>query len=137
MLGEYDFYFSRVSGYYRNTKEMFADWGMAFVLYPEFTKVHSPVTTKFFLEHLDKKPEFAKTYNYIQAAINKTPGESTGREGQLFNDMFDAIKRLMATPHHYQSVRNSALATIDDHYSWDGILTPLLRLLNHDKVKSL
>ena len=93
MLGEYDFYFSRVSGYYRNTKEMFADWGMAFILYPEFTKVHSPVATKFFLEHLDKKPEFAKTYNYIQAAINKTPGESTGREGQLFNDMFDAIKR--------------------------------------------
>ena len=51
--------------------------------------------------------------------------------------MFDAIKRLMTAPQHYQSVRNSALATIDEHYSWDGILTPLLQLLGNDKATPL
>lgn len=62
-----------------------------------------------------------------------TPGQNI-EVGDEPNDMFDAIKRLMAAPNHYQSVRNSALATIDEHYSWDGILTPLLQLLDNDKA---
>jgi glycosyltransferase involved in cell wall biosynthesis len=65
--------------------------------------------------------------------IKCTPGQNI-EVGDEPNDMFDAIKRLMAAPHHYQSVRNSALATIDEHYSWDGILTPLLQLLDNDKA---
>jgi len=65
--------------------------------------------------------------------IKCTPGQNI-EVGDEPNDMFDAIKRLMAAPHHHQSVRNSALATIDEHYSWDGILTPLLQLLDNDKA---
>jgi|TARA_Y100001968_G_scaffold260899_1_gene248618 sugar transferase (PEP-CTERM/EpsH1 system associated) len=65
--------------------------------------------------------------------IRCTPGQNI-EVGDEPNDMFNAIKRLMTAPHHYQSVRNSALATIDEHYSWDGILTPLLQLLDNDKV---
>jgi len=65
--------------------------------------------------------------------IKCTPGQNI-EVGDEPNDMFDAIKRLMTAPHHYQSVRNSALATIDEHYSWDGILTPLLQLLDNDKA---
>ncbi|MDG6096178.1 TIGR03087 family PEP-CTERM/XrtA system glycosyltransferase [Alteromonas sp. ZYF713] len=65
--------------------------------------------------------------------IKCTPGQNI-EVGDEPNDMFDAIKRLMADPHHYQYVRNSALATIDEHYSWDGVLAPLLQLLYNDKA---
>ncbi|MBR9790881.1 MAG: TIGR03087 family PEP-CTERM/XrtA system glycosyltransferase [Gammaproteobacteria bacterium] len=65
--------------------------------------------------------------------IKCTPGQNI-EVGDEPNDMFDAIKRLMADPHHYQYVRNSALATIDEHYSWDGVLAPLLQLLDNDKA---
>lgn len=68
--------------------------------------------------------------------IKCTPGQNI-EVGDEPNDMFDAIKRLMTAPQHYQSVRNSALATIDEHYSWDGILTPLLQLLGNDKATPL
>lgn len=68
--------------------------------------------------------------------IKCTPGQNI-EVGDEPNDMFNAIKRLMAAPHHYQTVRNSALATIDEHYSWDGILTPLLQLLGNDKATPL
>ncbi len=81
----------RMFNYFNNTKELFADWGMAFVLYPEYVKVHAPTTTSFFLQHLEKKPEFAKVYLDIQAALNKTPGSGEGREEQLFDSIVDEI----------------------------------------------
>ena len=68
--------------------------------------------------------------------IRCTPGDNI-EVGDEPDEMFDAIKRLMDAPSHYQSVRNNALATIDEHYSWEGILAPLLALLTKEKVKPL
>ena len=44
-------------------------------------------------------------------------------------DMFNAIERLVNDKSHFQSLRNQALATIEQYYSWDGILAPLLQLI--------
>jgi sugar transferase (PEP-CTERM/EpsH1 system associated) len=49
--------------------------------------------------------------------------------GDEANDMFNAIERLINDKAHFQSLRKQGLATIEQYYSWDGTLAPLLQLI--------
>lgn len=62
-----------------------------------------------------------------------TPGENI-EVGDEASEMFSAIQSLLENPEHYKNIRENALKTIDEHYSWDGILVPLLQLIKTDKA---
>lgn len=60
--------------------------------------------------------------------IRCTPGDNI-EVGDEPEEMFSAIQQLIKDPSHYRSLQRNALNTIDAHYSWDGILAPLLDLI--------